>query len=96
MLRDGLSSLLEKPRSQCGTGSSKPCTTTACLGSARLGGLVSLVCLCTSGELDSMECFIDPSYLVLATQAVPGRQVMVVHPGLLAYTSVFVFSPSFL
>lgn len=29
--------------------------------------------LCTSGELDSMECFIDPSYLVLATQAVPGE-----------------------
>lgn len=94
MLRDGLSSLLEKPRSQCGTGSSKPCTS-ARLGSARLGGLVSLVCLCTSGELDSMECFIDPSCLVLVTQAVPEEWVMVVHPDFWP-TCLGLFSPSFL
>lgn len=50
MLRDGLSSLLEKPRSQCGNGSSKPCTT-ACLGSAKLGGLACLLRLWRIGDL---------------------------------------------
>jgi hypothetical protein len=52
MLRDGLSSLLEKLRSQRGTGSSKSCT------SRPFGmGEAVLVCLCTSGELESMEMF---------------------------------------